>query len=333
MARKLPVNFDAKIRPKKFKLPQSFLISGNFMNYDVIIIGGGAAGLSAGLWCAELGLRALLLESEKEFGGQLLRTYNRIENYLGIEAKNGRELRDIFLEQIKKREFLSKFEAEISTIDFEKKTLKLKTGESFSADFLIVATGVRRRKLNIEGEKKFQNKGILRSGKRDKDSVRDKNVIIVGGGDAALENALILAETARKVTLVHRREEFSAREEFLQKVRQNDKIEILTNTILTKISGGEKVENVELENLKNNESENLAIDAVLLRIGVEANAGIFEKQIDLDEKGYIKINSECETSVKNIFAIGDVANPLAPTISSAVGMGAIAAKVISARTQ
>ena len=303
------------------------------MKYDVIIIGGGAAGLSAGLWCAELGLRALLLESEKEFGGQLLRVFNRIENYLGIEAKNGRELRDIFLKQIKKREFSSKFKAEISTIDLKKKTVKLKTDESFSARFLIVATGVRRRKLDIEGEEKFQNKGILKSGKRDKDSVKDKNVIIVGGGDAALENALILAETARKVTLVHRRREFSAREKFLQKAGQNDKIEILTNTILTKISGGEKIENVELKNLKNNESENLAIDAVLLRIGVAANTRIFEKQIDLDEKGYIKINRDCETSVKNIFAVGDVANPLAPTISSAVGMGATAAKVISARIQ
>lgn len=299
------------------------------MNYDVIIIGGGAAGISAGLWCADLNLRHLVLEKEEELGGQLLWTYNKIENHLGIEAENGREMRDVFVKQIKKRDFQVKCAAEISKVDLKGRSIELKTGEKFSADFFIIATGVQRRKLNIEGEEKFQNRGILRSGKRDKDSAKGKKVLIVGGGDAALENALILAETAEKVTLVHRTEQFSAREEFLEKARRNDKIEILTNTILQKIAGDKKIETAKLKDLKKNKTENRAIDLILLRIGVVPNTEIFADQIELDENGYIEINRVCETSIENVFAVGDVANPLAPTVSSAVGTGAIAVKVIS----
>lgn len=299
------------------------------MNYDVIIIGGGAAGISAGLWCADLKLRALLLEAEDELGGQLLCTYNRIENHLGIKAENGRELRDVFVEQIENRDFQVKHTAEVSKVDLKEKSIELKTGEKFSADFLIIATGVRRRKLNVEGEDKFQNKGILKSGKRDKESAKGKKVLIVGGGDAALENSLILAETAEKVTLIHRSGQFSARDEFLEKARQNDKIEILTNTILQKIEGEEKIETAKLKNVKENEIQDRAIDQILFRIGVEPNTEIFAGQIELDKNGYIKINSDCQTNFTNVFAVGDVANPLAPTVSSAVGTGATAVKVIS----
>jgi len=125
------------------------------MNFDVIIIGGGAAGLSAGLWCAELGLNALLLEKNAELGGQLLWIYNSIKNHLGIEDENGRELRDIFVRQIENRKFTLQLKSEISNISFEKKELLLNSGEKFSAKFIIIATGIRRRKLDVEGEEKI----------------------------------------------------------------------------------------------------------------------------------------------------------------------------------
>ena len=301
------------------------------MDLDVIIIGGGAAGLSAGLWCAELGLQALLLEANTELGGQLLWVYNSIENHLGSEAENGRELRDIFVRQIEKRRFAVRLHSEISDINLEKKEVLLCTGEKFHARFLIIATGIRRRKLNVEGEGRFKNKGIIESGKRDAKSVKDKEVCVIGGGDAAFENALILAETASEVTLVHRQKRFRARAEFVEQVINNPKVKILTDTTVREIVGRERIEAVELENLDTKHRFVLAVEVVLIRIGVEPNTEILRGKLELDEQGYVRINQNCETNIKGIYAIGDVANPIAPTVSSAVGMGATAVKTIFAK--
>ena len=301
------------------------------MNFDVIIIGGGAAGLSAGLWCDDLGLKALLLESDEEFGGQLLWTHNPIENHLGSVAKNGRELRDVFLKQIKRRTFTRHLRAKVKNIDVEEKKVFLNGGESFSAKALIIATGVRRRKLGIGGEDDFRDRGMLTSGKRDENLVKNKNVLIVGGGDAALENALILSENASRVFLVHRRDEFLARPEFVEKVLDKPNIEILFETILTKISGTQAIEAVETKNTRTGEIQALFVEAVLIRIGVKPNTEFLRGKIDLDEKGYIKIDDLCATSGAGVYAIGDAANPLAPTISGAVGMGATAMKTIFSR--
>ncbi|MBA4185387.1 MAG: FAD-dependent oxidoreductase [Acidobacteria bacterium] len=298
------------------------------MNFDVIIIGGGAAGLSAGLWCAELGLNALLLEANIELGGQLLWIYNSIENHLGSKAENGRELRDVFVRQIENRRFAIRLQSEINDINLEKREVFLSSGEKISARFLIIATGTRRRKLNVEGEEKFKNKGIIESGKRDAKTVKDKEVCVIGGGDAAFENALVLAETASKVTLAHRRKDFRARAEFIEQTQNNQKIKILTETILRKIIGNEQVEAVELEDLNTKERFTVNVQAIIFRVGVEPNTEFLRGRVALDENGYIKINQNCETNVKGVLAVGDVANPLAPTVSSAVGMGATAVKTL-----
>ncbi len=296
--------------------------------YDVVIVGGGVAGLTAALWCDELGLSALVLEEKKELGGQLLWVYNEIKNYPGREAKNGRELRDAFLEQIEKRRFKLLLEAQIAEIDLEKKEILLAGGTRFFARAIVIATGVRRRRLNVAGEAEFTNRGIIESGKKDAAAVKGKNILIVGGGDAAFENALILSETAARVTLAHRRREFSARLEFTEKVKNHPKITVLTETAVTRIAGGERVERVELENSANGETQILAIDAILLRIGVAPNTEKFRGKVELDENGYLEVNRNGETNVKGVFAAGDVANPLSPTLSSAAGMGATAAKAI-----
>ncbi len=300
------------------------------MSFDVIIIGGGAAGVSAALWCDELQLKTLLLEAGSELGGQLLRIYNPIKNHLGIQTENGRELRDIFIKQIKNRQFDVRLKSEIEQVDLKSKTVTLIGGKNFRARTIIVATGVRRRKLNVEGEEEFTGRGIIESGKRDASLVRNKKVCVIGGGDAALENALILAETASKVTLIHRRKSFRARAEFIEQAENNRKIKILTETILQKIVGGEKVEAVELKDLNTKEKFTVNVQAVIFRIGVEPNTEFLHGRVALDENGYIKINQNCETNVKGIFAVGDVANPLAPTVSSAVGMGATAVKTLFA---
>ncbi len=297
-------------------------------NYDVIIIGGGVAGLSAGLWCDELGLSVLLLEKEKEFGGQLLKVYNPIENYLGIEAENGQNLRDIFLKQIEKRQITKHLQTEVTKVDLEHKTIFLENGDKFSAKAIIIATGVRRRKLNVENEDFYKGKGIIESGKNEQNTVQGKTVLIVGGGDAAIENSLILAETAEKVYVAHRRNEFRAREEFINQAENNPKIKFLTETSVQKIIGEEKIEAVELKKIQSGKVEMLKTDHLLIRIGVQPNTELFQDQIQTNESGYIKINAECETNIKLIFAIGDVANQVSPTVSTAAGNGATAPKTI-----
>ncbi len=300
----------------------------NSQSFDVIIIGGGAAGISAAMWCDELGLKALLLESETELGGQLLRVFNPIKNHLGVESENGRALLDIFVSQVTERKFTIHYKSEITKVDLKAKTVFLKNGETFSSQALVIATGVRRRKLGVKGEDKFKGRGIIESGKRDQALVKGKSVCIVGGGDAALENALILSKTAAHIFLVHRSKNFRARSEFTEKVLTNEKVKVLTETVVTKTIGREKLEALELQNLKTTEIFTLPIEALLIRIGVEPNIELFQGNLNLDKNGYIEIDGNCETNVENVFAIGDVANPFAPTVSSAVGMGATAAKVI-----
>ncbi len=303
-------------------------MSMNKKDFDVIIIGGGAAGISAALWCDELGLDALLLESAAELGGQLLWTYNAIENYLGVKTENGREMRDVFAGQIKQRNFTLKLNSKVQSVNLENKTIKLQNGEEFQAKSIIIATGVRRRKLNIEGEEKFRGKGIIKSGKRDGESVKDKTIAVIGGGDAAFENALILSEFASKVSLIHRSKNFKARSEFLMEVENNPKIEIITDTIVNKIIGNEFVKNIELKNKQTKKIYNFPVNFVLFRIGVEPNTKMFQDKLEMNERGYVNVNNICETSIENIYAVGDAANPISPTISSAVGTGATAVRAI-----
>ena len=297
-------------------------------SFDVVIIGGGAAGMSAALWCDELGLQTLLLEENDELGGQLWRVYNPIKNHLGANATNGRALQKAFLKQIKSRGFTIRMESRIADIDIKKQSVALDGGEEIEWKFLVIATGVRRRQSGAKGEESFKDCGILESGKRDTKLVKNKRVAVIGGGDAALENALILAAAAAEVTVIHRRKDFRARAEFMERAQANKKVKFLTETIVREFDGDKKLESLKLNNLKTNEDWVLPVDWVLFRIGVEPNTEVFRGQLNLDEQGYIKINENCETSIGNIFAIGDAANPLAPTVSSAVGMGATAAKVI-----
>lgn len=295
-------------------------------DFDVAIIGGGAAGLSAALWCDDLGLRAVLLESASELGGQLLRVYNPILNHLGSRAETGRELRDSFIEQLENRKFRLELDSFVREFDFEEKTVSTKRGEIFRVASIIIATGVRRRKLRVAGEEEFCGKGIIESGKKDGKLTEGKRIAVIGGGDAALENSLILSEFASEVFLINRSGEFRARSEFLEAARKIPKVKILTETIVKKISGGESVENLELENA--GKFQNLPVDFVLIRIGVEPNTELFRDKLELDRAGYIKVDSRCATSLENVYAVGDAANPASPTVSSAVGMGATAVKAI-----
>ena len=299
--------------------------------HDVIIIGAGAAGLSAALWCDELGLDVLVLEAEGEVGGQLLRVYNPVGNYLGVRAANGRELRDLFAAQIEDAGFDLWTNVEIEQVELAAKRVRLRGGEELQAICLILATGVRRRRLGVPGEAEFAGRGVMESGTRDRDEYAGEDVCVVGGGDAAAENALLLAEVCPTVTLVHRGQALRARPEFVERLRGEHCVTVFTEAEVRRIIGDARVEAVEIMRRGAIKPFQLAVRGVLIRIGVEPNTELFRAQLRTDEQGYVAVTSEQETSVENVFAVGDLANPRAPTIAGAVGAGATAAKVIAAR--
>jgi thioredoxin reductase (NADPH) len=299
--------------------------------HDVLIIGAGPAGLSAARWCDELGLDTLVLEQNQEAGGQLLSVYHPIGNYLGVRADNGRELRDRFVEHTKDCDFDLWTNVEIESVNLKARTIALRSGEELQSIAIIIATGLRRRKLGIPGEEEFRERGLMESGVRDRDQFSGKDVCIIGGGDAAAENALLLAEACPTVTLVHRGKKMRARREFTEQLHTNHCITVFPESVVHQIIGGDRIEAVEIERAGAIKPFQMAVQGVLVRIGFEPNTELFRDQISLDERGYLLANAAHETTVENVFAIGDVANPLAPTVSSAVGAGATAAKVIASR--
>jgi thioredoxin reductase (NADPH) len=301
--------------------------------HDVIIIGAGPAGLSAALWCDELGLDTLVIEQQAETGGQLLWIYNPIKNYLGAQTLNGRELRDLFAGQVADAEFDLWTEAEIESVDLRARRLSLRSGEQLQSISIIIATGIRRRRLGIAGETELAGRGVVESGTRDREKLAGKDVCIIGGGDAAAENALMLAEICPTVTVVHRGTKLRARKEFSERLRSDHRITVFKESVVQRIIGEGEVEAVEILRGGALKPFQMAVGGVLIRIGVEPNTELFRDQLHMDERGYIVVTGEQETSVGNVFAIGDVSNPLAPTIAGATGAGATAAKVIAARLQ
>lgn len=299
--------------------------------HDVLIIGAGPAGLSAARWCDELGLDTLVLELDEEVGGQLLSVHNRIDNYLGLPAANGIELRDRFVAQTKDCEFDLWTNVEIESVDLRTKRVALRSGEQLQSIAIVIATGLRRRRLGIPGEIEFAGRGVIESGARDRDAMKGKDVCVIGGGDAAAENALLLAEVCPTVTLVHRGKKLRARREFAEALPTNHCVTVFPESIVHRIIGNERVEAVEIERAGAIKPFQMAVQGVLIRIGFAPNSDLVRGQLETDAQGYVIVGSQQETSVANVFAVGDVANPLAPTIAGAVGGGATAAKVIAAR--
>lgn len=293
---------------------------------QVLIIGGGVAGITAAIWCSDLDLKARLVESSGDLGGQLHLINNRITNYPGVIAENGVSLLAQFERTMKLHSSFEISKGTIAEVDTEALTCIDAAGSVYSANAIILATGVRRRKLNVYGEDVFAGKGILSSGMKERSVVAGKNVAVVGGGDAAAENALILSEFAERVFLIHRGERLSARTEFVKAINSNRRIEKILNTTVTGFLGSERLSSIELDG---DVRQNLKIDHAIVRIGVRPNSELVKTKLDLDARGYVLVDSEFGTSRENIYAIGDVANPVSPTIASAVGMAASATKSIA----
>src|SRR3979409_1140110 len=239
--------------------------------HDVLIIGAGPAGLSAARWCDELGLDTLALEQGEEVGGQLLAVHNPIENYLGLRAASGRELRDLFVEQTKDCDFDLWTNVEIERVELKAKRVTLRSGEELSAIAIIIAAGLRRRKLGIPGEDEFVGRGMIESS-GDRAAFAGKDVCVIGGGDAAAENALMLAEICPTVTLVHRGKKLRARREFTEQLHTSHCITVFPESVVHQIRGRERGEGVEIERAGAIKPFQMAVQGVIVRIGFQPNS-------------------------------------------------------------
>jgi len=295
--------------------------------FDVVIVGGGPAGMAAALWCDELVLSSCLIEKGRALGGQLAWIHNPINNYPGAEFASGSECIESFKASLSDRIFQLFTYTEVVSIDLEKRTVETSAG-TFEGDSIILAMGIRRRELGVPGEVEFRGSGILASGSRDRRQVDGQDVAVIGGGDAALENALILAEFANKVYLIHRRDGFSAREEFIASVAANAKIELILGAKVDKFGGERELAYIDIRHAAG-ASRRLPVTKAVVRIGVVPNSEILAGHLDLDERGYVRADRLGRTSADRVYAIGDIANPVSPTIATAVGSAANVVKAIT----
>lgn len=293
--------------------------------YDVIIIGSGPAGLTAAIYTTRADLKTLIIAGTK-WGGQLMLT-TLVENYPGFpEGIQGPELMQAMRKQAEHHG------AEILDVDFvgadftkSGGPFKVKTSDKvFEAKTVILATGADTKWLGIPGEKDFIGRGVSSCAPCDAPFFREKNVIVVGGGDSAMEEAQVLSKFAKNVTLVHRSESFRASEIMLNRVQENPKIKMLMNSEIKEISGDQKVEKVKIFNNKTNETIEMAIDGVFVAIGHIPNSKVFQG-IETDEKGFIIIINHTQTNIDGVFVAGDVHDAIYKQAVTAAGFGASAA--------
>jgi len=293
--------------------------------YDLIIIGGGPGGLSAGIYAQRASLKTVLIEKGAP-GGQMNLT-DEVENYPGFELLSGPEL-SMKMNQHAESLGLKMISDEVDTIapGDASHTVKLASGKELSALAVIIATGGYPRKLGIPGEDEYYGKGVSFCATCDGFFFRGKTVIVVGGGDTAVEEALYLAKIADKVYLAHRRDALRASPILQQRVFDNDKIEMLWDTVPTAIhaeNGG--VNSITLKNVKTAEINDLAVDGVFIFIGYLPNARLVPEAVKRADGGYVVTDKRCETNIPGIFAIGDLAEKFARQIVTAAGDGCTAA--------
>lgn len=301
-------------------------------NYDVIIIGGGAAGMSALLWCHSLALRGLMLERSAEPGGQMLQMFHRVSDYPGLPGLTGREMRDRFLEHLHELRLEWRSGCRIDEFDLPSRSLVC-DGESFKARGLIIATGARKRSLDVPGEERLSTRGVSFSATRDHSLYAGRRVCVIGGGDSAIENCLILSRVCPQVTLIHRSDRFRAREDWLAAARSTSNIRFLPHHDVVSIEGQESVERIIVRERESGSLHDLETDAVFVKIGIAPNTEQFAGRIGLDEAGYVVVDRRLRTSVDWVYAIGDVTAPVCLSVATAVGHGAIAIKDLKERIE
>lgn len=297
---------------------------GNGKHVKVLVIGSGPAGYAAALYAARAELEPLVLTG-MQLGGQAALTHI-IENYPGFpEGVGGPELGELFQKQAERFGAVTEFDL-ANAVDFSQRPYKVMTDSGeYLADSIIISTGASPNHLNIPGEEPLTGKGVSYCATCDGWFFKDKKVVVVGGGDSALEEGLFLTRYATDVTIIHRRDELRAGAILQSRAMNNEKIKFVWNTIVTEVVGEEKVEAVKLKDVQTGEESTMETEGVFIFIGHTPNTQIFEGQLELDDLGYIQVNKLMETSVEGVFAGGEVADPHFRQVVTSAGMGAAAA--------
>ncbi len=288
-----------------------------------LVLGSGPAGLSAALYTARAELQPVVLAGD-EFGGQVSLTYI-VENYPGFpDGLGGPELTELFKKQAERFGARVLFDT-ATEVDLSNRPFRVKSYEKeYLADTLIIATGATPRHLQVPGETEFTGKGVSYCGTCDGFFFKNKEVVVVGGGDSALEEGLFLTRFANKVTVVHRRDALRGSPILQERAKGNPKMGFVWDTVVKTIDGNGSVQKVLLENTKTGKAENFETDGVFIFIGHTPNTQLFKNQLEMDEAGYLQANQYMETSVPGVFAAGEVADPHFRQVITSAGMGAAA---------
>ncbi|MBG7610221.1 MAG: thioredoxin-disulfide reductase [Anaerolineae bacterium] len=291
--------------------------------HKVIIIGSGPAGLAAALYVARANMEPLVLTG-MQLGGQVSTTH-WVENYPGFpDGVGGPELVEYFQKQAERFGAVTEFD-EVTNIDFSQRPYKITTyGDEKYAETLILSTGATPRALDVPGEKEMIGRGISYCATCDGHFFQEKDVIVVGGGDSALEEGLFLTRFANSVTIIHRRDELRAGEILQQRAYNNPKISFIWDTTVTAIEGDKGVSSVRLKNLKSGEEKQMTTEGVFIFIGHYPNTDLYQGKIDLDELGYVIVDKFMQTNIPGVFAAGEVADSHFRQVVTSAGMGAAA---------
>ncbi len=286
------------------------------MTYDVIIIGGGPAGLTAAIYGKRAGLSTLMIESSAINGGQILSTYE-VDNYPGLPKIAGMELGNKFQEHAKELGATFVTDTVLSIEGDKQEKLVVTEKETYHARTVIITTGAVHSQLRVPGEEQLSGMGVSYCATCDGAFFRGREVAVVGGGDVALEDALFLARGCSKVYLIHRRDEFRGARILQKQIEETENIEIIYDTIVKEIQGEDMVENLLIYNKKTQEEKKLPVSGIFIAVGIVPNTEGIQGLPKQDEKGYIVAGEDCITSIPGIFAAGDVrTKPLRQVITA-----------------
>ncbi len=298
--------------------------NGNAKHVKVLVLGSGPTGYSAALYAARAELQPVVLTG-MQLGGQAALTYT-IENYPGFpEGVGGAQLGELFQRQAEHFGAVTEF-ASANAVDLSQRPFKVESDNgAYLADTLIIGTGASSNLLRVPGEVELTGRGVSYCATCDGWFFKDKKVVVVGGGDSALEEGLFITRYASSVTIVHRREEFRASPILQNRAKEHPKVNFILDTVVTEVVGKDKLEVVKLKNVKTGVEWIYETDGLFIFIGHTPNTQMFKGQLEMSDLGYIKINERMETSVPGVFAAGEAADPHFRQVVTSAGMGAAAA--------